>query len=78
MKYSVYAMHDNVIGWGSPHIAINDEAEMRDFRNAMANDPNAADKQLYKVGQWDSETGELVGAKYNEKLLEGKPHGTEV
>lgn len=83
MKYSVYAMHDNVIGWGAPHIAINDEAEMRDFRNAMANDPNSGDKQLYKVGTWDSEEGCLMClfdekngmAKANEKLLEGKPHG---
>lgn len=83
MKYSVYAVHDNVIGWGIPHIAVNDEAEMRDFRNAMENDPNSGDKQLYKVGTWDSEQGNLFCliddkngmAKANKKLLEGKPDG---
>ena len=84
MKYSIYAMHDNVIGWGAPHLNVNDEAEMRDFKNAMENDPNSGDKQLYKVGTWDSEQGIILPffADENdwtsitkETLLEGKPHG---
>lgn len=81
MRYSVYAMHDNIIGWGAPHINVNDEAEMRDFKNAMVNDPNSGDKQLYKVGEWDSEKGDLTPVielddiMPNIKLLEGKPHG---
>ena len=45
MKYNVYAVHDNVIGWGVPHIAVNDEAEMRDFKNAMENDPKKEQKK---------------------------------
>ena len=78
MKYNIYALHDNLIGYGVPHINVNDDAEMRDFRNAMDNDPNAGDKQLYKIGTWDSDTGEMKSLKFIEKLLEGKPHGTEV
>ena len=81
MKYSVYAVHDNLIGWGVPHISVNDAAEMRDFKIAMEKDPTSGDKQLYKVGTWDSEKGALLCLKENGmtaanvKLLEGRPHG---
>lgn len=84
MKYNIYAIKDKLVGFGVPHININIEVEMRDFKNAMSQDMNAADKELHIVGEWDTETGLIMPHLTNpddwttvctEKIMEGKPHG---
>lgn len=84
MKYKIYAIKDKLVGFGVPHININDEVEMRDFKNAMSQDMNAGDKELHIVGEWDTETGTIFPHCTNpndlttictEKIMEGKPNG---
>lgn len=74
MKHTIYAMRDKLVGYGRPHLGVNDEVECRDFKAAMENDYAAGDKELYKIGTFDDETGEITPIEHV-KLLEGKPHG---
>lgn len=60
MKKPVYALRDELVGFLSVNVDINDQAAMRNFRLSMA--ANSAhsvvkDYSLYRLGDLDVETG---------------------
>lgn len=66
MKLNIYAVKDTVVGeMGNPFYLNNDEMAKRSFKNAINNGTdiqlklNYADTQLYKIGTWDTVTGEI-------------------
>lgn len=65
MKYAVYSIRDVHTGFMSPTIEQNDACAMRNFRHAVMNSAtlmssHPKDYSLYKVGEFDSETGRIV------------------
>lgn len=73
MKYPIFAMKDELAGFGTPHIVVSAQVEERDFKYAMSKDPFSKDKSLWWIGTFDSETGEITPCM--EKTLEGIPNG---
>ena len=64
MKLSLYVLKDVVIGEHmSPVVYHNDEEAIRAVRIGVNepkyNDPNIGDKQLWRIGDYDSITGEI-------------------
>lgn len=65
MKYNIYALHDDLIGYLNICLDQNDEVAKRNFATAckrpecaMFANPN--DFKLFCVGTFDSESGENV------------------
>lgn len=64
MKLSLYCLKDVVIGeYMNPVLYHNDEEAIRAVRIGVSspnfNDPNIGDKQLWRIGDYDSSTGAL-------------------
>lgn len=64
---NIYTMRDRKSGiYGNPFISYNDKCAVRDF-DAFCNLPHnkylAEDMELYKLGTFDSTTGEIVAYK---------------
>lgn len=57
MKYTLYAVQDTMIGFGTPFIKINEEVAKRDYKNFLQAEPNRKDMRLFKLGEYDDETG---------------------
>lgn len=66
MKLNIYSVKDVVVGeMGNPFYLNNDEMAKRSFKQAINNDQsqlaiNYTDMQLYKLGELDTVTGEIV------------------
>lgn len=60
MKIPVYAVQDVLIGFIAPFTIQNDNIAIREYTNSEKNDPNSKDKRLFKIGEFDDETGELT------------------
>lgn len=64
MKRSIYAIHDALNGFGSPFVDTNDATAKRNFSFAVNNNNDMSfspsDYDLYKVGEFDHETGVLI------------------
>lgn len=65
MKYPVYSYRDNKTGFGQPIVESNEYTAIRGFKYAVNNNDlmnfSPADYDLYKIGDFDPEKGELVG-----------------
>ena len=57
MIYGVYAVKDILIGFNAPFIMGNDEVAKRTFKQTVGNKPERNDLQLWKLGNWNDETG---------------------
>lgn len=60
MKSNLYAVQDVLVGFNPPMVAANDEAMARDYKLWAAKAPNGADMRLFKIGTFDTETGEII------------------
>lgn len=66
MKYSVYAVKDELVGFMQPFILQNDQQALRSFEatvNATDNNPIAQaykDMSFYRLGTFDDQTGVLT------------------
>lgn len=65
MKFSVYAIRDIHTGFLTPTFEINDAVAMRNFNHAVNNADSVLftamkDFDLYKIGEYDSDTGRLT------------------
>jgi hypothetical protein len=65
MKLKIYAVKDVIIGsMMNPFYMHNDQQAIRSFEQAMKSESeiakNAKDLQLFKLGEFDDETGEIV------------------
>lgn len=65
MKYPVYAVRDIHTGFMTPTVDQNDAAAIRNFRhgcmqNASLMNSHPGDFSLCRIGEFDTETGEIV------------------
>lgn len=79
MKLNIYSIKDTVVGnFGNPFNMNNDEEAKRTFKNAVNSNNgsnialNYTDMQLFKLGTFDTQTGEITSQV--EMLI----NGTEV
>lgn len=64
MKFGIYVIRDSVTGYMTPTFDMNDTSAMRNFRYAMSKSDsvmsaNKSDFSLYRIGSYDSESGEI-------------------
>lgn len=62
MKHPVYVIRDAAVGFGAPCLDINDASARRNFAFAINNNNDTMsftpkDYDLYKLGEFDHETG---------------------
>lgn len=65
MTYGVYAMRDVKVGFMTPTFDVNDESAKRNFIHAVLTSDSilssfANDFSLYRLGDYDTETGQLL------------------
>ena len=65
MKYPVYAIRDAKVGFMTPTVDVNDASAARNFEHAVMNsaslmNSHPGDYALYKIGEFDSDSGELT------------------
>lgn len=60
MIISLYSINDALNGFGPPTLQNNDSAAMRSFAEAFKDVYQPADYSLWKVGMFDTETGEII------------------
>lgn len=65
MKFGVYSIRDAYTGFLNPTFEISDQVAKRNFAHAMMNQQsllysNPQDYDLCRIGEFDSDTGELV------------------
>lgn len=79
MKLEIYAIKDTKIGFYNPWYQHNDAAAKRAFgqvckeQDAIKAAPG--DFELWRVGQWDDETGTIIGIMTGpEYLASGKDY----
>lgn len=63
MIYPIYSIRDRAIGFNSPTIMVNEMVALRSFKQMLQKDPNSDDLELYKIGEFNDETGELKALK---------------
>lgn len=65
MIKGIYSIRDILIGFHDPFIMVNDDVALRAFVNAACADSptianeNPADTSLFKVAEFDTNTGEI-------------------
>jgi len=65
MNYKLYAIRDKYTGFLSPAPDMTDDSAKRNFAMAVNNNPGVMnfsprDYDLYKIGEYDTHTGEIV------------------
>lgn len=65
MKVGIYSMRDQLSGFLTPTFELNDQIAIRNFSFAIKKPDtllfaSAKDFDLMKIGEFDSETGELI------------------
>lgn len=65
MTVFIYTMFDRVSQtYGEPFIAVNDSVAQRRFQYVCSNSPMVCnDMQLFKLGTFDTDSGEVVADK---------------
>lgn len=61
MKQPIYAIRDMLVEFHAPIVGVNDEQMIRDFLVycKTKTDIEKKDLQLYKIGEYDTTTGEI-------------------
>lgn len=65
MIYGVYAIRDSLTGFLTPTVDVNDPAAVRNFTSAVLTpgalfDTAAKDYDFFRIGDFDSDTGQLI------------------
>lgn len=61
MKYGIYAIKDSLSGsFGAPFIDVNDDCAKRTFGVKMRDSAICQDLQLFKLGEFSIESGEIL------------------
>lgn len=60
MIISIYSIQDALNGFGSPTLQNNDAAAYRSFAEVFKDVYSPQDYSLWKLGSFDTETGELI------------------
>lgn len=83
MKYPIFSYRDNKVGFGQPITDMNDQSAIRGFSYAINNNQglmnfSPKDFDLYKIGEFDSEKGIILGYKAPELIVSGASVFNEV
>lgn len=75
MKLGVYAVRDVKVGFQTPHVQANDAVAVRGFESAVMQSQSelfthAADFSLFKIGEYDADTGRLTPLEIPLQLIE--------
>lgn len=76
MIYSLYAVRDNKTGFLSLMQDLNDQSAMRNFEHAVLGNEDSLffshpqDYALFRLGQYDSDSGKILALALPECLLE--------
>lgn len=73
MRYCLYAVEDVCAGFGDPVTCVKEELAKREFINRCKKSMNPEDMRLYRLGSFETETGEIFAEK-PELILKGEPH----
>lgn len=60
MIYAIYSINDALTGFASPTLQNNDAAAMRSFAEVFKDVFSPADYSLWKIGNFDTDTGEII------------------
>lgn len=76
MKYPVYSYRDRLVGFGTPVLDQSDASAIRGFAYAVSNREgimnfSPADYELYKCGEFDTDTGRLIPKDIPELVCTG-------
>lgn len=77
MIYGVYSMRDVKTGFMTPTLDANDESATRNFCHSIVNAPDtilftyATDFSLYRIADFDSDTGRMIPFDLPELVFEG-------
>lgn len=76
MIYPVYSMRDKHTGFSVPTFDVNDQSAIRNFSNALVNAGGIlsfapADFDLYRLGEFDSDTGRLTPEQLPVMIISG-------
>lgn len=81
MIYKVYAMRDKLLGFGVPVVDMNENSARRSFRLRVQNDSlisgAPADFDLYELGDYDSESGKVIGYDAPKFICNGEVYHEE-
>lgn len=77
MKYPVFTIKDQCTWFWQPFVADTEAAARREFGNMICNGSGAAsfrpgDFDLYRIGEFDSEEGTIVGETSPKWLVNGQ------
>ncbi len=79
MKYGVYCIRDLKSGWLSPTVDINDQVAVRNFAYAVQHNDMfsdfASDYSLYKIGEFDTDSGDITSILHEFLCDAVKPGG---
>lgn len=70
MRYCLYAVEDVCAGYGDPVTVVKEELAKREFLNRCKKSMNPEDLRLYRLGSYETETGEIFPEK-PELILKG-------
>ena len=71
MIYNLYSIEDVCSGYGNPVMVVKEELAKREFKNRCKKDLNPEDLRLWKVGEFNLETGE-INANKPELIMKGE------
>lgn len=60
MVYGLYSIYDKLVGYQSPTALPNDNFAFRSFSEGFSDIKNPQDYILYKLGEFNLKTGELI------------------
>ena len=65
MKFKVYMMFDRVAGkYQNIFMSISDYTAVRDFKAMLEKHPYSEDMELYRIGEFDNDSGEMTVEKF--------------
>ena len=62
MKYPVFSIRDNLVGFLRPVVEVNQSVAIRNFRDGFSQMPDNTkdDYSLFYIGDFDDQTGEIT------------------
>ena len=61
MRTNIYSIYDTIAKiFNKPFREYNDESAKRSFKTASQDQPNRSDYNLYHLGYYDDNTGEII------------------
>lgn len=62
MKYPVFSIRDNLVGFLRPIVEVNQSVAIRNFRDGFEqlSDKTKDDYSLFCIGEFDDQTGEIT------------------